>query len=139
MHGFPKVMGVLTHLDNFTDAARLRKTKKALKQRFWAEIFNGAKLFYMSGLARCAAAQAPAHDGAVPARCAAHTRSHSSAVASPGAQVHGRYNKRDTLNLARFISVATARCRPAHSPAHARRAAAAHATGACARTRSSGR
>lgn len=42
VHGFPKVMGVLTHLDGFRDVKRLKKTKKALKHRFWAEIYQGA-------------------------------------------------------------------------------------------------
>jgi ribosome biogenesis protein BMS1 len=73
-HGFPKVMGVLTHLDEFHDPKKLKKQKKTLKARFWSEIYNGAKLFYLSGMQ------------------------------------HGRYNKRDTLNLARFI--ATAKFRP---------------------------
>ena len=50
LHGFPKVLGVLTHLDSFKDNKRLRKTKKRLKQRFWTEIYQGAKLFYLSGL-----------------------------------------------------------------------------------------
>ncbi|TPX62266.1 hypothetical protein PhCBS80983_g00497 [Powellomyces hirtus] len=50
VHGFPKVMGVLTHLDKFKDNKRLRKTKKRLKHRFWTEIYQGAKLFYLSGL-----------------------------------------------------------------------------------------
>ncbi|XP_078159429.1 P-loop containing nucleoside triphosphate hydrolases superfamily protein [Carex rostrata] len=50
VHGFPKVMGVLTHLDGFKDVKRLRKTKQRLKHRFWAEIMHGAKLFYLSGL-----------------------------------------------------------------------------------------
>ena len=74
VHGFPKVMGVLTHLDQFHDPKKLKKQKKTLKARFWAEIYNGAKLFYLSGMQ------------------------------------HGRYNKRDTLNLARFIS--TSKFRP---------------------------
>ena len=39
-HGFPKVMGVLTHLDMFTNAKALRKAKKTLKQRFWTEIYQ---------------------------------------------------------------------------------------------------
>ena len=43
-------MGVLTHLDQFKDSKRLQKTKKGLKQRFWTEIYQGAKLFYLSGL-----------------------------------------------------------------------------------------
>ena len=50
VHGFPKVMGVLTHLDQFKDVKKLRKTKQRLKHRFWAEIKEGAKLFYLSGL-----------------------------------------------------------------------------------------
>jgi ribosome biogenesis protein BMS1 len=31
VHGFPKVMGVLTHLDGFKEPSRLKKAKKALK------------------------------------------------------------------------------------------------------------
>ncbi|KAI5390369.1 ribosome biogenesis protein bms1 isoform X2 [Lathyrus oleraceus] len=50
VHGFPKVMGVLTHLDGFKDVKKLRKTKQRLKHRFWTEIYDGAKLFYLSGL-----------------------------------------------------------------------------------------
>ncbi|KAL4425893.1 hypothetical protein ABPG75_009909 [Micractinium tetrahymenae] len=50
VHGFPKVMGVLTHLDGFKDTKALKKTKKALKHRFWTEIYQGAKLFYLSGM-----------------------------------------------------------------------------------------
>ena len=37
-HGFPKVMGVLTHLDVFKNQKTLKKIKKALKQRFWTEV-----------------------------------------------------------------------------------------------------
>jgi len=70
VHGFPKVMGVLTHLDNFSDPKKLRRQKKTLKARFWSEIHNGAKLFYLNGTQ------------------------------------NGQYLKRDTLNLARFISTA---------------------------------
>ncbi|XP_008219075.1 PREDICTED: ribosome biogenesis protein BMS1 homolog [Prunus mume] len=50
VHGFPKVMGVLTHLDKFKDVKKLKKTKQHLKHRFWNEIYDGAKLFYLSGL-----------------------------------------------------------------------------------------
>ena len=49
-HGFPKVMGVFTHLDQFQTAQNLRKTKKLLKHRFWTEIYDGAKMFYFSGM-----------------------------------------------------------------------------------------
>eukprot|EP00927_Polykrikos_kofoidii_P037709 TRINITY_DN31919_c0_g1_i1.p1 TRINITY_DN31919_c0_g1~~TRINITY_DN31919_c0_g1_i1.p1 ORF type:complete len:1080 (-),score=177.89 TRINITY_DN31919_c0_g1_i1:201-3440(-) len=50
IHGFPRVIGVLTHLDGFHDSKQLRKVKKTMKHRFWSEIYDGAKLFYLSGL-----------------------------------------------------------------------------------------
>jgi ribosome biogenesis protein BMS1 len=50
VHGFPRVMGVLTHLDGFKETKTLRKTKKSFKQRFWTELYDGAKMFYLSGL-----------------------------------------------------------------------------------------
>ncbi|TEB24195.1 GTP binding protein, partial [Coprinellus micaceus] len=49
-HGFPKVIGILTHLDLIKKAKTLKDTKKALKKRFWTEIYQGAKLFYLSGV-----------------------------------------------------------------------------------------
>ncbi|EZG59485.1 putative preribosomal protein RNA [Gregarina niphandrodes] len=56
-HGMPKVIGVLTHLDHFAekgdrfvDTKSLRKLKKRLKNRFWSELYNGAKLFYLCGI-----------------------------------------------------------------------------------------
>ncbi|KAF5347016.1 hypothetical protein D9756_010998 [Leucocoprinus leucothites] len=49
-HGFPKVIGILSHLDLIKKAATLKATKKALKKRFWTEIYQGAKLFYLSGV-----------------------------------------------------------------------------------------
>ncbi|XP_069693908.1 ribosome biogenesis protein BMS1 homolog isoform X2 [Periplaneta americana] len=50
VHGMPRVMGVLTHLDMLKNNKQLKKTKKTLKHRFWAEVYAGAKLFYLSGL-----------------------------------------------------------------------------------------
>lgn len=47
-HGFPRIMGVLTHLDVITNPKKQRRTKKQLKHRFWTEIYAGAKLFYLS-------------------------------------------------------------------------------------------
>ncbi|EWM28338.1 ribosome biogenesis protein bms1-like protein, partial [Nannochloropsis gaditana] len=49
-HGFPKVMGVMSHLDGLKNNKALGKTKKRLKQRFWTEIYQGAKMFYLSGV-----------------------------------------------------------------------------------------
>ena len=42
-------MGVLTHLDSFKNNKTLKTTKKRLKHRFWTEVYQGAKLFYLSG------------------------------------------------------------------------------------------
>jgi len=50
VHGMPRIMGVLTHLDLIKNARQMRKTKKMLKHRFWTEVYPGAKLFYLSGL-----------------------------------------------------------------------------------------
>ena len=50
VHGFPRIMGVLTHLDTFKNTKTLQRTKKNLKQRFWTEVYQGAKLFYLSGM-----------------------------------------------------------------------------------------
>eukprot|EP00931_Biecheleriopsis_adriatica_P065426 TRINITY_DN39954_c0_g1_i1.p1 TRINITY_DN39954_c0_g1~~TRINITY_DN39954_c0_g1_i1.p1 ORF type:complete len:1065 (-),score=283.57 TRINITY_DN39954_c0_g1_i1:88-2859(-) len=50
VHGFPRVIGVLTHLDAFRDNKQVRKVKKTMKHRFWTELYDGAKLFYLSGL-----------------------------------------------------------------------------------------
>ncbi|XP_076282110.1 ribosome biogenesis protein BMS1 homolog isoform X2 [Lasioglossum baleicum] len=50
VHGMPRIMGVLTHLDLIKNAKQLKKNKKMLKQRFWTEVYAGAKLFYLSGL-----------------------------------------------------------------------------------------
>lgn len=49
-HGFPRVLGIVTHLDAFKESKLLRHTKKALKQRFWTEIYQGAKVFNIPGL-----------------------------------------------------------------------------------------
>lgn len=49
VHGMPRIMGVLTHLDMIKKSDRLKRTKKELKHRFWTEVYAGAKLFYLSG------------------------------------------------------------------------------------------
>ncbi len=49
--GMPgNVFGILTHLDLFRKPATLKDTKKRLKHRFWSELYQGAKLFYLSGV-----------------------------------------------------------------------------------------
>lgn len=49
-HGFPNVMGVLTHLDTCKDNKTLRKLKKRMKDRFWKEVYHGSKFFSFSGI-----------------------------------------------------------------------------------------
>ena len=49
--GMPgNIFGILTHLDLFKRPHTLRDTKKRLKHRFWSELYQGAKLFYLSGV-----------------------------------------------------------------------------------------
>ena len=49
--GMPgNVFGILTHLDLFRKPATLKDAKKRLKHRFWSELYQGAKLFYLSGV-----------------------------------------------------------------------------------------
>lgn len=49
--GMPgNVFGILTHLDLFKKQSTLRQAKKRLKNRFWSELYQGAKLFYLSGV-----------------------------------------------------------------------------------------
>lgn len=50
VHGMPKIMGILTHLDMIKNSKTLKHTKKTLKHRFWTEVYPGAKLFYLSGI-----------------------------------------------------------------------------------------
>jgi ribosome biogenesis protein BMS1 len=48
-HGFPKIIGILTHLDEFKKQDKyLRNHKKILKQRFWTDVHQGAKLFNLT-------------------------------------------------------------------------------------------
>ncbi|MCJ1340733.1 Glycoside hydrolase 2 (Mannanase, beta-galactosidase) [Bachmanniomyces sp. S44760] len=49
--GMPgNVFGILTHLDLFRKPSSLKDAKKRLKNRFWSELYQGAKLFYLSGV-----------------------------------------------------------------------------------------
>ncbi|KAJ8927029.1 hypothetical protein NQ314_020592, partial [Rhamnusium bicolor] len=50
VHGMPRIMGILTHLDMIKNTKSLKLAKKTLKHRFWTEVYPGAKLFYLSGI-----------------------------------------------------------------------------------------
>ncbi|KAI3972014.1 hypothetical protein MKW92_015777 [Papaver armeniacum] len=47
-HGLPKVMGVLTHLDEFEDEAELNNTKERMQDLFRTEIYQGAVTYNLS-------------------------------------------------------------------------------------------
>ncbi len=40
VHGFPRIMGVLTHLDLLKNNKSLKKAKKKMKNRFWTEVYQ---------------------------------------------------------------------------------------------------
>ncbi|KAI3389811.1 hypothetical protein SNEBB_007934 [Seison nebaliae] len=89
VHGMPKIIGVMTHLDIFnTDSKSLRKRKKTMKTRFWTEIYSGAKLFYFTKVEKFSLI--------------------SNKESLKELQI---YDKRESANLARFIS--TSKSRPA--------------------------
>ncbi|KFG83943.1 ribosome biogenesis protein (Bms1) [Metarhizium anisopliae] len=49
--GMPgNVFGILTHLDLFRKPQALKDAKKRLKRRLWTELYQGAHLFYLSGV-----------------------------------------------------------------------------------------
>ncbi|VDL74655.1 unnamed protein product [Nippostrongylus brasiliensis] len=50
VHGMPRVLGILNHLDCLKGLSKVNKVKKVMKHRFWTEIYQGAKLFYLTGM-----------------------------------------------------------------------------------------
>ncbi|KJH44572.1 AARP2CN domain protein [Dictyocaulus viviparus] len=50
VHGMPRVLGILNHLDCLKGIAKVNKIKKVMKHRFWTEIYQGARLFYLTGM-----------------------------------------------------------------------------------------
>ncbi|KAK5968639.1 Ribosome biogenesis protein BMS1, partial [Trichostrongylus colubriformis] len=50
VHGMPRVLGILNHLDCLKGIGKVNKVKKVMKHRFWTEIYQGAKLFYLTGM-----------------------------------------------------------------------------------------
>ncbi|GIQ92013.1 hypothetical protein KIPB_015536, partial [Kipferlia bialata] len=50
VHGFPIVIGILTHMDSFRRNKHLQKAQKQIKERFWKEIYTGAKMHFLSGI-----------------------------------------------------------------------------------------
>ena len=50
LHGFPRVMGVLTKLDKYVKLKKKQSIVYHVKHRFWKEIYSGAKLFVLKGI-----------------------------------------------------------------------------------------
>lgn len=48
IHGFPKIFGVVSHLDQMKTTKTLKKQKKFLRHRFWHEVAAGAKMLCLS-------------------------------------------------------------------------------------------
>lgn len=52
VHGFPKIFGIVSHLDTLKTGKALKKRKKFLRHRFWHEVAAGAKLLCLSPMVR---------------------------------------------------------------------------------------
>lgn len=50
IHGFPRCMGIATHLDYYKDNKKKAKVKNLLRRRFETEVSKETKLFFMSGM-----------------------------------------------------------------------------------------
>ncbi|CAD5232271.1 unnamed protein product [Bursaphelenchus xylophilus] len=50
VHGMPKFMAVMTHMDLIKKKERLKEQKKVIKHRLWKEVYAGAKLFFLTGM-----------------------------------------------------------------------------------------
>ena len=90
-HGMPRVMGILTHMDERKQKREksFSKFKHYLKKRFWADIYNGSKLFYLTKLIEI---------------------ENKKESEKSKYKIHGEYQINEIKNLARFISII--KCRP---------------------------
>ncbi|KAH8609771.1 AARP2CN domain [Trypanosoma vivax] len=52
VHGFPRMFGIVSHLDELKTGKALRKRKKFLRHRFWHEVAAGAKLLCLAPMVR---------------------------------------------------------------------------------------
>ncbi|CAD5223571.1 unnamed protein product [Bursaphelenchus okinawaensis] len=50
VHGMPKFMAVMTHMDLIKKKEKLKEQKKMIKHRLWKEVYAGAKLFFLTGM-----------------------------------------------------------------------------------------
>ena len=144
VHGFPRVIGVLTHLDSYRNPTTLRRVKKQMKQRFWtgalrlggrrgARVCMGSTLPWLRCHSRVGATSAPRAVVSTPMHGSARVHfACARASAAPQARAadcpalslvaaadiyegcklfylsglkHGRYPKVEVTNLARFIAV----------------------------------
>ena len=50
VHGFPRFVGIVSHLDKLASSKSLKKRKKFLRHRFWHEVVDGAKMLCLSSM-----------------------------------------------------------------------------------------
>ena len=50
IHGFPRCLGVCTHMDFYKDGKQLKKSQRKMKRRFAFEVTKETKLFFVSGI-----------------------------------------------------------------------------------------
>eukprot|EP00746_Dinoflagellata_sp_MGD_P154651 gnl/MRDRNA2_/MRDRNA2_84957_c0_seq1.p1 gnl/MRDRNA2_/MRDRNA2_84957_c0~~gnl/MRDRNA2_/MRDRNA2_84957_c0_seq1.p1 ORF type:complete len:744 (-),score=-25.81 gnl/MRDRNA2_/MRDRNA2_84957_c0_seq1:52-2283(-) len=48
--GFPRVIGIITHLDSISKSTSLKTVKNRLKHRFWVDLYRAAKIFYLNNI-----------------------------------------------------------------------------------------
>eukprot|EP00758_Cryptobia_borreli_P010130 Tbor_TRINITY_DN5539_c0_g3::TRINITY_DN5539_c0_g3_i1::g.13810::m.13810/K14569/BMS1; ribosome biogenesis protein BMS1 len=48
VHGFPRIIGLVSHLDKLKTNKALKKRKKFIRHRFWHEVVDGAKMLCLS-------------------------------------------------------------------------------------------
>ncbi|RHW68491.1 AARP2CN (NUC121) domain protein [Trypanosoma brucei equiperdum] len=52
VHGFPRMFGIVSHLDQLKTGKALRKKKRFLRHRFWHEVAAGAKVLCLAPMVR---------------------------------------------------------------------------------------
>lgn len=101
VHGFPRIMGVLTHLDSFKNNKTLRKTKKRLKHRFWTEVYQ---VRWQNDTMRLQSSwQAAASSWSWSSACDGTFQGAKLFYLS--GMVYSEYQTQEVKNLGRFISV----------------------------------
>ena len=93
-HGFPKIIGVLNHLDKYKTGKQIQNVKKAYKRRFWEEMYPTIFLFSISFLYILILTSLSYH---------------GAKLYNLSGLISGSYSRMEIMNLARFITSAKVR------------------------------